>query len=794
VGHELRFALRALAARPLSTLGLVSILAVGIGVNVASFLLVQATLFRSLPYPRPQEIVRIMGPSPQSYVRFTIRGFELWPPEIADPGIFAATAVYKTGGLNMSGTVNARVKAAAVTDRFFEVLGVGPILGRAFHPGDDQTAAQVLLSHRLWQREFWSDVSVVGREVVLNGRPFTIVGVMPPGIDFPESSELWISSGADGQLPSDVAGLILARLRPGATPAQVLQLIRGMTPSAPSGWPPGFELRVVSLADDLSSAGRPTVTFLAVVSVLVLLGACVSVASLLLMRLASREREFAVRGALGASRVRLALPVLCEGGLLVGMAATLSVPLSIWTMAALRRATPASLHLPELPSFSPTAALVTAGLGLVAVLAFDLAPALAVAARALGDGLRASPTATARPLWRRFRTGLVLLQVGVAVALLIAGVSIARTVARLEDVDLGVNPRGLLTAELVLPRRVAGTDTSFYERLEEDVRSIDGVQSAGLAEVLPGAVTGALSSLRVEVAGLPAPIGRDERWALVGCATPGYYEAMGIPIVAGRGFSRGDRGDPRVAIVSELYVRTMGLQPDGIIGRQVNLNQTVGWTPVWGEVVGVVRDVRSWGPESNPKASLYEPCAQKQPFGRVFLVARAGKIGVGALAVALQDAASRQDPGVPLFNVRSFDELRRLHLDRRRFVMAVLSAFALLTFALAIGGLYALMAYAVELRRRDLGIRMVVGASPGRIMREVLREGLRHALGGVVIGLAAALAAWQIGGSYLVRLSLLEAVDAILVTVLVVVAASLAIWAPATRATRVDPAEVLRSE
>jgi putative ABC transport system permease protein len=797
--HHTRPAVRSLVREPVSSMALVATLALGIGANAAVFMAADATILRRLPFPEADRLVRIVGPTPQSFVRLSISGFELWPPELNDERVFTAIGVFATGGLNLGGEPAIRVRAAAVSSGFFDVLSVAPLLGRTFQ-GPEEAPTLAVLSHRLWERQFGADPSVIGRSVLLNARPFTITGVMPPGIDYPGGSEVWIPAGGDRQIASNGVLDIVARLRAGVDVRQAALLADRFDQRTGIPGPGLPRVRVVPLKEDLTRDAWAVLALVAAASLMALLVACINVASLLLARLAAREREFAVRRALGASRLQTVAQVLWESLVLSGAAAVAAVPTAAVLMRILREIVPPALQDAFLRPFTARSLLATALIALATTLLFGLGPALSVASREPAHALQA-PVATTGRFWRQTRSGLVLAQLSAAVMLLVSSATIARTVTRLQQVDLGVDPHNLLTAELTLPVATFGRDDTrgarlhaFYERLDAALRLLPGVQEVGAADVLPAVRLGTpVPALHVAVEGRPGPGPGQERVAIHACATAGYFTALGIPLVAGRSFRGKDLEEGRVAMVSERFAQAVGLSPGQIVGRRANVNDSAGGTPIWSEVVGVVRDVRFSGPESSPQAALYQPCVQKPAFGSLFVAVKCAA-DPGAFGLALRRVSERVDPSVPLYNTRTFDEIHREYLADRRFIMAVMIVFSTLTFVVGAIGLYGLIAYVVQTRQREFGIRLAVGCSPAGIRSQVLRSGLVHAASGVVLGLAGIVALWRVGPARLVRLGGIEATDGLLVAGGVLAVALVASWLPARQATKLDPAAILRSE
>ena len=790
--QDTRYALRSLLRRPAFTLVAVITLALGIGANTALFSIADAVLLKPLPYPEPDRIVEIDG----APVRWSGRMRPVVGPGMLGSPAFSHVGLYAVGGLNAGYPPHVqRVRAAAVAGRFFGVLGAEPAVGRVFTDEELTAAAPVVvISDSLWVNHYGRDPNVGGRTLLLNGRPYTVVGVMPQRVGFPGRADVWIPAGTDGQLTGMAfAPTTIARMAPGLSLLQardeverILDAGRGGRPKDPRELP----VEVTSLREELVGAIRPLLLVVSAAVLLVLLVACLNTANLLLARVSSREREMAVRRALGASAGRLARYLFCESAVLAGMAGIVAVPAAYWTLAALQHLLPASMYGIEEVAIDGRAVAVTAGVCLVSTLVFGLAPMLSVRRRPATEILRGTTT-TAGPFWRRFRGALVAVEVAVAVVLLAGALTIVRTVGTLLAVDMGATGERALTLQLTLPRaqyKETVSAAAFFERLRAELQRLP-VEAAGAASTLPGSTEiGVALSVRVE--GLP-PLQQRTSAAYVS-ATGEFFDAIGLPLVAGRTFALQDTaGAPAVAVVSEGVPQAYGLSPAAILGRSISVS--LGEKPVFATIVGVVRDVRLRGPERPAGRAIYVPYAQSSLFGTMYVVAK-GRHDDVDLAGPVRAAIAAVDPGLPAYNVRTFDEIRASYLADRRFAMAVMLAFAALTTLLAGVGLYGVMSYLVQLRAREIGIRVALGASRRRVLRDTLSGGLRYAVPGVLAG--AALAA-GLSRLFISRVPGLQQVDPALLALTAVgmlIAAGAATWLPARRASRIDPIDALRAE
>lgn len=799
LASDVRRALHTLRRAPGFTAATGVTLALGIGANAAIFSVLDAVLFRPLPYPQSERIVRITGPHGQAFTRFGgPERFSFQPPELAESRTFEGTALFTSGGLNLGVEPAERLPGAAVTAGFFDVLGASPIVGRTFTSTDlQQTQQFAVISHRLWRRRFDGDASVVGRSIVLNGQPFTVTGVMPPRVEFPDASEIWIASGGDPQVGGNPnTTTFIARLANGVTRAQARENVARLVDPSLSPETDPARFRVVSLRDALVGEIRPVLIMIAAAAALVLAVACANAANLLLARVVAREREFAARRALGASLAQLVRQVLSESLVLSLGAAVVAIPAAVWTLEGMRTFLPATVHGAPDIALNGRVVVATAAVAVLTALAFGLAPAFSFRGQRWVDVLHGTPAATIDPFWRRFRSALVVAQITIALVLLAGAATLVGTVGRLMAVDLGARGERALVVEVTLPLAKYGLVSDdavrqFYESFAAGLRAIPGVDEAGATDQFPGRAAALIVGHSIGVTDATTPTDPTNRYASRVSATPGYFSAAGIDLLAGRAFSPHDGPDaPRVVVVSEGFARALGLSPRQMVGRQVNVGRWAGR-----DIVGVVADVRLGGPESPLRPAIYEPVAQASNLGiGPMQVVFRGRGDPRQLIPALRRAAARIDPGLPLYDIRTFDEIRATHFAERRFAMTTMTVFGALAFVLAVVGLYGVVSYLVRLRTQEIGIRMAIGASPARVRREVLTGGLLHAACGVAAGAACALVASRLIAATIPGFGSVEPITLALLASAIFAVAGAATWLPARRATRVDPALSLRAE
>jgi putative ABC transport system permease protein len=789
--NDSRQALRALRHTPGFSIVAIVTLALGIGANTALFSVADAVLLRPLPYPNPDRLVGIDGAplsfDPQSGM--TIH------PDVEQSEVFTAMGSYAPGAVNVGGEpAPERVRAAAVSAGFLEALGAQPVAGRVFTAEDLKAdLRQAVISHALWTRR--GRAILPGGELLINGRAFTVLGIMPPRVDFPGGADVWIPVAADTQITGSAsAPTTVARLTPGVSPDRARVEVERIADAISKGTRDFGERPVLveALHDQLVGPVRPLFLALAVAVALVLLVACINTASLLLSRVSAREREISVRRALGASGFRLVRHLLCESALLSACAGLLALPAAMWTLEAIQALLPATLHGAGEVAIDGRALLATAVLCVTVTLLFGMAPACSLRRAGSAGVVRGASSSTADPFWRRFRSGLVVAELAIALLLIAGAATVAQTVGALMRVDLGITGERALTVETTLP--IATYDSPerlavLHEQLEAALRAIPGVEAMGATNRMPGSREVGLGR-RIMIDGRQAPEGTQGGASYLS-ATPDYFRAIGIRLVAGRHFTSADRrGAQAVAIVSESVARRVGLSPAEAVGQRVEIG--IGRAS-WATVVGVVRDVRMHGPEADPEAQLYVPLAQQANYGTTFLVVKALD-NPAALAPAVRAAIADIDSNVPLYNVQTFEQVRAGFLAERRFAMAIMSAFGLLAIVLAGIGLYGVLTYLVQLRTREIGIRMALGASPGAVRWQVVREGLLHAVAAVAIGAGVSAVLLRVMTSHVPGLQPVEAPLLALAAAAVLAATIPITWIPARRATAIDPMHALRAE
>jgi len=799
--QDLRYAVRTLAKTPGFTLAAMLTLALGIGANTAIFTVVNSLLLTPLPYRQPDRLAILwesQSANPHGRNVVSPANYLDWKDRATS---FADLAALTWSNITFTGDQSELVQGRAVTSNFFDLLGVAPERGRVFtaeeaRPGGPRV---ILLGDGLWRRRFGGDPAIVGRAVSIAGGSAIVVGVMPPTLrPMPwGEEEYWepFRLSASDRTRGGRYAMVVGRLRSGITYERAQAELSGIAHALEQEYPgfnTGWTVNLVSLTDQVVGPARRTLLMLMGAVALVLLIACANVANLLLGRAVGRQREIAVRTALGASRWRVARQVLVGSVLLSLAGGAAGCLLALWGVGLLVAARPSDV--PRLAEVGVDARVLAAtiAVSLIVGLACGLPTALGDATRAIASVLRSAGTrATAASASLRFRGGLVVGQVSLALVLLAGAGLLVRSLRKVAAVDPGFDPANLLTVSLDLP---AGTypdparQAAFYSRLLERVHGLPGVEGAGAVSLLP--LTGQNSATGFSVVGRPAPAPGQGPVADIRVADPDYFHAMRIPLRRGRTPTEADRpGSPPVVVVNETLARQTWPGEDPI-GRRVKVN----WieSSPEAEVIGVVGDVHSAGLDGDIRPTIYYPQAQR-PSGSMWLVIRhAGD--PATLTTAARAAVREIDRNLPVPDgLTMYARLVRSMSDRR-YPMLLLSIFAGLAVLLSAVGLYGVLAYAVSQRTAEIGIRMALGAQVRDVVRLVVTQGLRVVALGIAIGLAGAVAATRVLRGLLYGVGATDPQTLLLVSLGLLGVAALAAYLPVRRATKVDPMVALRYE
>jgi putative ABC transport system permease protein len=802
--QDLRYGLRQLRRNPGFTAVAVLTLALGIGANTAIFSVVNAVLLRPLPFRDPSRLVLLWS-------RFPRWGFS-GPGALTDPDfvewrkqnrVFGQVAAFRGQTSNLTGEGEPeRLLGTTVTASFFPLLGVSPELGRVFTLSEEKPGQEdrVVLSHELWARRFRSDPDILGKPITLDGHSFTVVGVMPAYFQFPNQAEFWTPLVLTASR-ANAEDQIVARLKPDVTLARAdddIQLINHRL--NPHAGPQDIQLSLVFLHDEMVSNIRPVLLILFAAVGLVLMIACANVANLLLARAAVRKREITIRKALGGSRLRIARQMLTESILLAGLGGATGLFLAAVGRGFLLRLLPQSLGAAGV-TFHIVAVNVDGwvlGFGVLVTIAtgilFGLAPALQASKLQVQASLQESPsTRTTGLRLAGVRSLLTVGQMALTLVLLVSAGLLIKSLFRLLAVAPGFEPSSLLTANLELPSPKYSTPVqmrAFHDAMLERIASLRGVTAAGtIGYGLPFGEAGIAGDFTIEGQSAP-PQGVIASKLVV---SPGYFQAMGIPLVKGRFLSMNDSDrSPRVIIVSENFARRFW--PDGnAVGNRINPGFT---GSTWCTVVGVVGNVKQTGLADKSPLTLYLPYSQApKAFLMSFmtLVVRT-PFAPAQLAPTVRREVQSVDPDLPVYGVSTMEQLISASNADPRSRSILLGCFASLALILATVGIYGVVGFSVAQRTHEIGIRMALGAQKGDVLAMVIGQGLKLTMIGAAIGVAGALAVTRFLSSLLYGVEPNDPATFIAVSLLLVAVALLASYVPARRAAKVDPMVALRYE
>jgi putative ABC transport system permease protein len=813
--HDIRIALRGLAFRPGFTLVALITLALGIGANAAIFSVVDAVLLRPLPFADPDRLVMPWEFSAEVQQRIGFDRLPASPGDVTDfisrNTTFAALASLRAERVNLTGGGDPeRVGAVRVSRNFLATLGVQPIHGRDFADGDGSAGRVILIGHGLWQRRYGGAPEVLGRAISLNGEPATIVGVMPAWFHFPAAGELPAGFGyapmpevwsLDQLTPEQRRSRggksfsLVGRLRDGvslqaaeADLASIAADIAREFPASNAGW----TVRVIPLRDQLVGSVRTTLVVLLTAVGIVLLIACTNVANLLLVRAASRQREVAVRYALGAERWQILWQLLVESLILSLAAGALGILLGWWALQGLLAMLPAGAPAVSEAVLDRRVLAFTAAVSVLTGLVFGLVPALQAARTDPSEGLReGSRGSTGSRRAHRTRNLLVVVEVALAAMLLILASLLVQTFVRLLNVNTGFRADGVLTMEVALPRTVyAGQrPAEFFERLVGRLSAVPGVDSVAAASSVPLAGTENLRQVTVE--GRPRPEPGKEVIADFRVVTPGYFKTMAIPQVSGEELPRQPiPGGAPVLLINSMMADTV-FSGENPLGRRLKMTSYDQDAP-WYTIAGVVGDTRHTSLDGAVRPQLYvhqrvEPSLQMT----VLLRTKDDPAGYASVARA---AVHELDANQPAGRIRTMTAVVSDAVARQRFTMFLAALFAALALILSLVGLYAVVSFSVAERTHELGLRVALGATPRNLLGLVLSDGLRLVAVGVALGLVTAFVLARFLESQLFGVTAHDPGTFIVVPVLLIAAAVLGCLIPARRATRIDPMTALRTQ
>jgi putative ABC transport system permease protein len=813
--QDLRFGARMLLKQPGFTLIAVVTLALGIGANTAIFSVVNGVLLRPLPYPGHERLLMVwsnfqtqgltrLGLSQLEYVRLR-----------SESKAFAQVGAFRGSTATLTGTGEPeRVAASLASANLFETLGVPVFRGRGFTPAEEEQGRNnvVVLSDGFWQRRFAADPQVIGQALTLNGQSFNVLGVLPPDFQTPnellggERPELWLTLGLNlAQLNRGSHNLnTIARLQDGVSQAaaqtEVSAIINRVVSENQSFYPVDGAYRndVTELREEVVGNVRLALLVLLGAVLFVLLIACANVANLTLARGETRQKELAIRAALGARRFTLVRQLLIESILLALVGGGCGVLLAVWGVDALKTLSPD--NLPRLAEVRVDARVLgfTLLVSLVGGVLFGLAPALRAAQTDLHAGLKEGGRGSHAER-SRLRSALVVAELALALLLLVGAGLLINSFWRLQRVNPGFNPAGLLTLALAPPATAyqnAEQINALYERLLEKLRAVPGVQAVTATSPLPFTFN---NDTIMQIEGRPFDLNATNLSTDFTTVTPAYFQTMGVRLLRGRLFNDGDQeGALPVAVISETLARAHWPNEDPL-GRRVRLLDAPPEraTTRYMTIVGVVADVKNQGLNATPRQEMYVSLGQQASTGvniRSMALVLRTELEPLTLAQTVREAVWSVDRNIPIANVQTMEQILAASVAQRRFNATLLGVFALVALCLSAGGIYGVLAYSVSRRTQEIGVRMALGANRRAVLRLIIKQGMRLALTGVALGLAAALALTRLLAALLFGVSATDPVTFALIALLLLLVALLACWLPARRATKVDPLVALRTE
>jgi putative ABC transport system permease protein len=803
---DVRFAVRMLAKNPSFTVVAVFALALGIGANTAIFSVVNAVLLRPLPFKDPQQLVMVwenaahLGfpkntPSPANFLD--------WQKQSS---VFAGMAAMIERSFNLTGVGEPeRLDGRRVSANMFEVLGVPALLGRAFVPDDDRAGTRVvLLSHSLWQRRFGSDPAVIGTALTLNGESYTVVGVMPPSLHLPGygnwSDQVWVPIAFP---PEEAAQRgnhfleVIARLKPGVTIEQAQAEMETIAARLARQYP-DYNVRtgavVTPLHEEVVGDIKPALLVLVGAVGFVLLIACANVANLLLARAAVRQKEIALRLALGASRSRLTRQFLTESVLLAFFGGGFGLLLALAAIRILKSFVPATVSQAQAIAIDGKVLLFTALVAVLTGVVFGLAPAIQASLFNLNDTLKEGGRDSAASLkGNRLRSLLVVTEVAVSFLLLIGAGLLINSFFHLRNLDPGFRADHLLTMKIDLSQ-VKYPDrerrSAFLDELIRRVRALPGAKAAAIAGNLPLTYNG--DSMAIGVEGVPDPPPDQRPDVIYRAVGPGYFSTMGIPLLRGRDFTDQDRADSNyVVVISEKIAQHFWPGQDPI-GKRLKPGSSTSDAP-WREVIGVVKDVRQNDFIAPPKMQMYFSYRQLKDLAPNALVVRTA-VHPMSLAASVRNTIWSLDKDQTVSDVDTMEHIIAEAVARQRFSMLLLGLFAGLALVLAAVGIYGVMSYSVAQRTREIGVRIALGARRADVLQMTVKQGLKLVGLGMLVGVVAAFILTRVMASLLFGISATDPLTFIGIALVLLTVAILASYIPALRATRVDPIVALRTE
>jgi putative ABC transport system permease protein len=801
--QDIRYGISTMLKSPGFTIVAVVALALGIGATTQAFSIVNTVLIKPLPFKDSERLVAVWGGTlTQERVNVSPADYFDWKEQSQ---AFETLAASRGWAINLTGSGEPEhLRGYRVTGNFFQMLGVEASLGRTFDGAEDQPGKEhvVVLSNKLWKRRFGSDPNIINQTIMLNQESYTVIGVMPADFRYPRgSAELWSPialSSADAKDRKAYTLLVTGRIKPGFTvdsaEADIATVARRLQEQFPAT-NAGYNAWVMPLRDMILGPAAQDLKTALVAAFLVLLIACANISSMLLARGAARQKEVAVRLALGATRVRLIRQFLTECLILSLVGGVIGILLADWGIKAL---------VANIPSFisdvnprmldiglNGESALFSIGLSFFAVMVFGLAPAFLSSKSdvytVLKEGVRGSTGGIGR---LRIRSILVVTEVALAVILLVGAGLLLRSYGKAQSISPGFDINSTLTMSIPLTRSQHPTSrqvATFYQQALEEVKALPGIQAAGVISDLPFDSGNNMKSLIVE--GQPAPLPAQQYRAHYRVISPGYFQSQAIPFIQGRDFGEKDvEGPPPAVVISEALANQFWPQGDAV-GKRLMLQGESDYR----QVVGVVGNIKDWDLVNKSQLYVYVPYSLDQPEYFMTLVVRSNN-DPGTLIPAVRNRIHSVDPDQPVGSIKTMEKVVFDTRAPQRINMVGLAVLATISIILAATGIYGLISYSVAQRTREMGIRMAVGAKPADVLSLVMKQGLRLTLIGLMSGLLGALLLTRGMASLLYGISVMDPLTYAIVSVLLASTAVLATFFPARRASRIEPMVALRSE
>jgi putative ABC transport system permease protein len=796
--QDLRYGFRMLFKHKGFTAVAVIALGLGIGANTAIFSLVNGVLLRPLSFPDADRIVSFGGKNPGQDITDSNISFLDFTDWSQQTDLFSATAAYWTGNANLGadGAEPERVPRAGVTSGFFAVLGTQPVLGRTFVPEEDKpgTTSVAIISHGLWKRRFGSDPAIVGKQVQISARPITIIGVMPSGFEFPEQTQVWVTSGVElSEEPRDNrAWSAIARLNTGIDLKQAQTRISAINAQLAKQFHEtnkGWDATLWILHERLVQEVKPSLLALLGAVGFVLLIACANVANLLLARSATRQKEIAIRAAMGASRNRVLRQMLTESVLLSAVGGFAGLLLSFWLTDLLMSMLPEGA--PRLDQVRIDFRVLTFAFGVSALtgILFGIVPALQASKLDITSALKEGGRSAEGHRRTSARSLLLIGEVALSLVLLVGAGLLIKSFLRLQEVRPGFNAHNVLIANVALPGAKYKDQqfVEFFRQLKERLEVVPGVQAVGGAVNLPLGASGYGIGRSFIPEGRPLSV--DEAVdSMFSTITGDYFRAFQIPMLAGRTFELRDNAEaPKVVVINETTAKRDFGSPSAAIGKRLTVWRDEKFMR---EIVGVVGDTKTGSLTGESGRQIYVPHAQDIQWNFMALVIRTAG-DAAAFAPALRREVQALDKDQPVYNVRTMDDVVMNSLGTRRVSMQLFAVFACAALLLAAIGIYGVMAYSVTQRTQEIGLRMALGAQTSDVLGLVIRQGMTLTVIGVIVGLAGAFALTRVIGNLLYGVTATDPATFVAIPLVLLFVALLACYLPARRAARLDPTRAL---